>query len=182
MLKNIFLCCLILVVSNNANAGVVTLDGSDRLLSITDVNISGTLYDVNMHYSLTWLDFKALPGVTPITFTDEPSATTAANAISAEVLADASIAALFGTDDLNIPYFEGTGVPAGSVLVLQIGHNSIATYSTFPTNGLSTGIDDEAGGNDAWVSFAPAASQVPEPSSFALLGIAGLGLLARRKR
>lgn len=185
----------LLSASQIANADVMFVDtGADdfRISSITNLDVGGTLYNVTFHDVSVWQtsptertynDYLANSGVTdPITFNTTTSAA-AISAIQAEIVA-AGVDASTATDShfqLALP-FNDLGPSVQYRIVERNSFNPLA-YGTGPIP-VTLSKTANFGPTVALLEFDVVG--VPEPSTWALLTLAGIGFggyqLRRRKK
>lgn len=182
-----FLATLTLILTHHTTAQAAVISfvddagGDFRPSMISDLNISGTAYNVEFHYSTSFNDFAAAvsPGAA-ITFGNATDAENAAIAMANAINATGTNAPGTLAFDLLTPYELGTDV---SYMDIFVQNNNPLTYTTLPSD--DTISPTMVFGSDvAWAAYSLSSTSaaVPEPSgAFALL-IAAVGFVVHQRR
>lgn len=168
------------------NGDVIFVDEANddfRIASITDLDVDGVLYNVTFHNETDWQsgpfartfdDYLANSGVTdPITFNSFSDAVAASVAVRAEIAA-ASVDASSGTDSLlfyDIP-FALTPTTVSLALSTRTSTNPLLYNSAITPVTVGRGAAN-LGPSVAILEFDVIG--IPEPSTWALLTLAGIG-------
>ena len=158
--------------AGTAQAEPMVISDGTNASGILGLEVKGTLYDVAFRF----LDANILYGTDPNFDFNETDALIARNVINDALNTEGGIETVG---------FEG--IPAGQDIIFNIGVAGFETTITTVQGKyfVSSGWEDDGVGvtthtkNEVYADFSPAV--VPEPGTALLLGLAGLGMVARRR-
>ena len=168
---------------------ILLIDADGQLTGATGVDVDGSLYDVEF-VDGTCTTVFTICEQDSFAFKTNVSADLAGEALLQHVFLDVAMGA-FDSDpsltngcerndigcEIFTPFNAIIDIPSGiAVNFPDIG--SDRTGGSSPNRGLDLGEDDHA----VWARWSVAVTEVPEPSTLALLGAGLLGLFMRRKR
>lgn len=190
---------LVFMIGSVSDAAIIT-DGMGRPSLITDFDVSGTLYDVTFHFDDLGASGDFIGGLASIVpaFTagqfDTAATNLAAMLAALEVQPMDPVAPVVGLSPLiihvaPIPPSNPPGAISDSFdSPSRLSWTDFGSWTAQLTDqpvGVADSLTTQLSQNDGAATFALAASSaVPEPSSFALLGMATVGgvFVYRRKR
>lgn len=178
-----------LTMAGGAQAATLVTDGGGNVLGATDVNVDGVLYDVSFVDGRCSDIFSGCDAASDFTFTTQADALSAAGALNSAVFPGSSpfrddpqlINGCGNLDDCNI--WTPFGVAGSS---LSFSQATITDTLTTPTWFVNTVVNVDYAENPdtvTWAQWSAAATVVPLPAPVLMLlgGLAGLGLMQRRK-
>jgi hypothetical protein len=178
-----------------AQSAILQVDGAGILTGATQVDVGGALYDVHFVDGTCAAAFGACDAA-HLTFNSQAAAQAAANALLSSVFVgqfDTNPGKILGCTatfcDIQTPYliqFIPPDAPAPTGVLVALAHNCNESDAWCPDSvdgayGFNINADTALSPSRVWAVWN---SSVPEPGTFAQLGLglAGLGITRRRNK